>query len=76
MALYFHLEGSHGGSVDRGCGLSCENANALLIGWPISCAGHMYPRRYHRISYWLKNQPEKYWENAQILRERFAVDIG
>ena len=38
--------------------LSCENANAHLIGWPISCAGHMYTRRYYRASHWLKNQRE------------------
>ena len=25
----------HGGSVDRGRGLSCDNAIAHLIGWPI-----------------------------------------
>ena len=69
-------KGSHGGSVHRGRGLSCKNANAQLIGWSISCAGHVFPRRYYRVSYWLKNQREKYWENAKISREWFAVYIG
>ena len=65
MALYFHWERSYCGSVDRGRGLSCANANAHLIGWPISCAGHVYTRRYYRVSYWLKNQPEKYWKRCE-----------
>ena len=41
-----------------------------------SCAGHMYTRRYYRISHWLKNQREKIGKIAKISREWFAVSIG
>ena len=53
-----------------------ENANAHLIGWPISCAGHMYTRRYYRVSHWLKNQRENIGKIAKVSREWFAVSIG